>query len=123
MNDTTFDPERFKLPPEVAAELARAKPKSHGKRSKRTEPFLQIPHKAIKAGAEVLGSHGLLVWLYIFHRVWSDQSNTVVIGNQTLNTWGVSRKIKYRALQLLADAGLIAIEWRKRRSPIVTLNR
>ena len=52
MNDTTFDPERFKLPPEVVAELAKAKPKRHGKRPKRTEPFLQIPHKAIVAGRQ-----------------------------------------------------------------------
>jgi hypothetical protein len=53
MNDTTFDPERFKLPPEVVAELAKAKPKRHGKRPKPTEPFLQIPHKAIVVGGSV----------------------------------------------------------------------
>jgi hypothetical protein len=121
MNDTAFDPARFKLPPEVADELAKAKPKQHNKKAKRTEPFLQISHKAIRAGAKVLGCHRLLVWLYIFHRVWSDNSNTVVIGNQTLRSWGVPRYAKYRALSQLAEAGLISVQWRERRSPVVTL--
>ena len=66
MNDA-FDPDRFKLPPEIAAELAQAKPKQKTKRQRRTEPFLQIPHKALVTGAEVLGGQHLLVWLYI-HR-------------------------------------------------------
>jgi hypothetical protein len=122
MNDTTFDPERFKLPPEVVAELAKAKPKRQGKRPKRTEPFLQIPHKAIVVGGSVLGStEQLLVWLYIHHRVWADKVATVVIANKALEAWGVGRRAKYAALKNLERAGLIYIERRERKSPLVTL--
>jgi hypothetical protein len=122
MNDTTFDPERFNLPPEVVAELAKAKPKRHGKRPKRTAPFLQVPHAAIVAGSQVLrGSKQFLVWLYVFHRVWSDKNQTVVVANQTLDCWGVRRKEKYKALRLLEEAGLVSVQWRARRSPLVTL--
>jgi hypothetical protein len=121
MNDTTFDPERFRLPPEMAIELAKAKSK-HGKRRKRTEPFLQIPHKAPVAGGKAgAGGRQLLVWLYIHHRVWADKRSTVTVGNQTLSTWGVSRKVKYTALRKLEDAGLIRVEWRENRNPLVTL--
>jgi hypothetical protein len=122
MNDTSFDPERFRLPPEMAAELTKAKPRRQGKRPKRTEPFLQIPHKAIVAGSQVLrGSKQFLVWLYVFHRVWSDKNQTVAVANQTLDAWGVRRKEKYKALRLLEEAGLVAVQWRTRRSPLVTL--
>ena len=79
------------------------------------------PHTAIVAGSKVLGGRRFLVWLYIHHRVWSDKANTVLIGNKTFSTWGVSRKVKYTALRRLAEAGLIAVQWRVRRSPTVTL--
>ena len=46
-----FDPERFQLPPDVAAELAKAAPKRREKRPRRTEPFLQVPHKALVPAA------------------------------------------------------------------------
>jgi hypothetical protein len=121
MNDTAFDPERFRLPPEMAAELAR-KPKRHGKRPKRTEPFLQIPHRALVVGGEVLvSSEQLLVWLYIHHRLWADKVDTVVIANQALEAWGVGRRAKYAALKNLERAGLICVERRERKSPLVTL--
>jgi hypothetical protein len=104
MNDTTFDPERLRLLPEEATELTKAKSK-HSKRRKRTEPFLQIPHKALVAGGKAgAGGKQLLVWLYIHHRVWADKRNTVTIGNQTLSSWGVSRRVKYAALRKLEAA-------------------
>jgi hypothetical protein len=122
MNDASFDPERFKLPPEVAAELAKAKPKRSGKQPKRTEPFLQIPHKALVAGSAVLrGPKQFLVWLYIHHRVWSDKRNTVTIANTMLESWGVGRKEKAKALRLLEQAGLVSVQWFDRKSPQVTL--
>jgi hypothetical protein len=122
MNGTAFDPARFQLPPEVADKLARAKPKHRGKKTKRIEPFLQIPHRAIKAGAEVLGSsEQLLVWLYIHHRMWADKSSAVVIANKALEDWGVSRRAKYAALINLERARLIYVERRERKSPVVSL--
>jgi hypothetical protein len=117
----TFNPDSFKLPPEIAAELAKAKATQNGTGPKRTEPFLQIPHRAILAGSRVLGGRRLLVWLYIHHRVWSDKNNTVRIGNVTLGSWGVRRMTKYRALRDLEKAGLISVEWRDRKSPLVTV--
>ena len=74
-------------------------------------------------GAKVLGGKRFLVWLYIHHRVWADKRQTVTVGNQTLSAWGVSRKEKYTALRKLAAADLITVEWRERKSPLVTLTR
>jgi hypothetical protein len=118
-----FDPDNFRLPPELAAVLTKAKPKrGNNKPPRRTEPFLQVPHKALVAGSAVLhSSKQFLVWLYVFHRVWADKSNTVTVANTTLNSWGVRRDQKTQALRLLEGAGLIAVQWRERRSPLVTL--
>ena len=122
MNDP-FDPETLRLPPEIAAKIGKKTPgQPRQKRERRTEPFLQIPHGAIVAGSKVLrGTKQFLVWLYVFHRVWADKRNTVVVANQTLSVWGVGRREKYKALRLLEEAGLISVEWRQRRSPLVTL--
>ena len=121
--DDAFDPEALRLPPDIAACIGK-KPsgKQDGRRSGRTEPFVQIPHKAIVAVSEVLrGTKQFLVWLYLFHRVWADKCRTVAIANQTLSAWGVGRREKYKALRRLEAAGLISVEWRQRCSPLVTL--
>jgi hypothetical protein len=120
MNDIA---DAFRLPPEIAAQIGKKPPgKQGGKQPRRSEPFLQIPHKAIVAGSKVLrGTKQFLVWLYVFHRVWSDKRKTVVVANQTLSEWGVARQEKYKALRRLEEAGLISVEWRGRRSPLVTL--
>lgn len=117
-----FDPSNFRLPPEMASELAKAKPKRDSKRPRRIEPFLQVPHKALVTGSAVLrSSKQFLVWLYVFHRVWADKSNTVTVANKILNSWGVRRDQKTQALRLLEEAGLIRVQWREKRSPLVTL--
>ena len=91
-------------------------------RPRRIEPFLQVPHKALVAGSAVLrSSKQFLVWLYVFHRVWADKSNTVTVANKILNSWGVRRDQKTQALRLLEEAGLIRVQWREKRSPLVTL--
>ncbi len=120
--EDTFDPRVLELPADIVSDIGQVPAGNQkGKKPRRVEPFLQIPHTAIVAGSKVLGGRRFLVWLYVHHRVWSDKANTVLIGNKTLSTWGVSRKVKYTALRRLAEAGLIAVQWRVRRSPIVTL--
>ena len=84
-----FDPARFELSPEMADELANAKPK-RSKQPKRTEPFLLITLQDIVTGGKALRDRRLLVWLYIKYRAWKESSNTVAIGNRNLRSWGVS---------------------------------
>jgi hypothetical protein len=117
-----FDPARFKLSPQMADELAKAKPK-RSKQPKRTEPFLLITLEDIVAGGKALRDRRLLVWLYIKYRAWKESSNTVAIGNRNLRSWGVSPWTKCRALRDFECAGLISVDWRDRTSPVVTLSR
>ena len=59
------------------------------------------------------------VALYLLDKAcWSQQ---VPLGNRVLETHGVSRRTKWRALGRLRQAGLIAVEHRPRRNPVVTV--
>ena len=59
------------------------------------------------------------VALYLLDKAcWSRQ---VVLGTVTMQKLGVGRKGKRGALQHLRRAGLIAVEERPRKSPIVTV--
>jgi hypothetical protein len=63
----------------------------------------------------------LLVWLYIHYRVWKKNNNTLKIGNKVLCEWGVDPATKVRALRDFEQAGLITVQWRGNKSPLVTL--
>jgi hypothetical protein len=112
-------------PPELTAKLRahRMRNSEPSRRVKREGLFVQIPVKALVAVSEVLGNKWALVWDYIHHRVGATGKNTVEIGNVGLREWGVDRFTKLRALRAFESAGLITVEWRVRRSPLVTVRR
>ena len=80
-----------------------------------------IPNEAAVVGYRALGCTKALVLNYIYYRVWAEGQRTIPLPNQTLAGMGVDRRTKYRALQRLERAGLIRVEHRGRRSPLVTL--
>jgi hypothetical protein len=57
------------------------------------------------------------VALYLLDR--ANFSDTVRLGNRVLEKHGVSRASKWRALKLLRSAGLIAVEERRGKAPLV----
>jgi hypothetical protein len=59
------------------------------------------------------------VALYLLDRACF--SERVTLGNKALEKHGVSRASKWRALQQLRAAGLVALETRRGRAPIVTV--
>jgi hypothetical protein len=59
------------------------------------------------------------VALYLLHEVWRTKSNFVKVTNVGLKQWGVGRKGKQHALDQLRDQGLISVENRGRKSPVV----
>jgi hypothetical protein len=48
------------------------------------------------------------------------KSQTVVLGNSVLESWGVGRRAKYRGLKELEVLGLIAVEYGRGQAPRVT---
>jgi hypothetical protein len=62
-----------------------------------------------------------MVWVWLVHQARKTGKNTISIPNGALAKYGVDRKTKYLALRQYAAAGLIAIEWRPRKTPVATL--
>jgi hypothetical protein len=83
--------------------------------------FAKMSNGAAVAGYHALGCPRAIVWHYIHYRVWAEGVQTIPLANRTLVDMGVSRYTKYRALLSLEQAGLIRVEHRQRRSPLVTL--
>jgi hypothetical protein len=62
-----------------------------------------------------------LLAAHLIYEAWRHDSDQVKLANVTLRKQGLSRWSKYRAVQELRAAGLIAVDERERKSPIVTV--
>jgi hypothetical protein len=99
------------------AELEARAPAKH----KKVEPYAKVLlGKAAKAFV-VMNCPKAMVYLWLVHKARTTGKNTITIPNGALTKYGVSRKVKYIALRQLEEAGLISVEWRPRKTPVVTL--
>jgi hypothetical protein len=62
-----------------------------------------------------------MLYLWLVHQTRKTGGRTVAVTNGVLAKYGVSREIKRRALRELEAGGLITIERRSRKTPLVTL--
>jgi hypothetical protein len=109
-----FDLEAFRIQTEMQKEL---RPKA-AKRIKRTNAFAIVPlwwaARAVEdAGVPV----NFMVCVDLVYRAWKTKGKSFVMPNLQ----GVDHKTKARTLRGLERAGLISVEWRRRKSPVVTL--
>ena len=90
---------------------------------KKTAPFaVVLLQEAAKAFA-VANCPKATLWLWLLHQTRKTGKRTVAVPNGAVAKYGVSREIKRRALRQWEAAGLIAIEQRSRKTPVVTLLR
>ena len=61
------------------------------------------------------------VALHLLYRDWKEGSRPVLVSNVALAREGVSRWGKWRALRELESLGLVKIERRPRKSPVITV--
>jgi hypothetical protein len=99
------------------AELKEAAPAKHEKKV----PFAKVPLPLAAEAAAATGGLRLFVWLWLLHRSWQRQTRAVVVPNTALRQYGISREVKRRALNDLAAAGIISVEYRPYKNPMVTL--
>ena len=62
-----------------------------------------------------------MVYIWLVQQTRKTGNSTVAMPNGALARYGVSRKVKYLALQQYEKAGLITVEWCLRKTPVVTL--
>ena len=86
------------------------------------EKFLKgpIPLDWLSTAARLPGK-SLHVALSIWLTASMSRSATVPLSNMAALAFGLDRNAKYRALQWLEEAGLISVERKLGRSPVVTL--
>jgi hypothetical protein len=83
--------------------------------------FARIPYVL---GMKAAGIATEPVWatlLALWHLRFTRHKNPVELPNTYLKECGISRHSKLRALQKLEAVGLIRVEYRERKSPLITL--
>jgi hypothetical protein len=96
------------------------------KEERRRQRFVKLPWSWIEAIARDK-SRGRAVWVvacHIQHRTWQKRKGpdkSVKLPNGMLRLDNVSRFAKLDALKTLERLGLILVDWRLRKSPVVTI--
>jgi hypothetical protein len=119
-DEENFDPEKFRIPrgrqPEMVA------PKPGPMRRRQRGKFTQIP-ELWREQLCIVRAHGSTyrVALFLLHEAWRTGNRVVKLTNVALSGAGVGRRGKAIALRELRKTGLIAVEQRPNRNPIVTI--
>jgi hypothetical protein len=115
MTDDFFYLEKLRLPPGQAHEKWVTVPV---KIQKRRQHFVKLPMSWYE---RMKGAHGQtyrVAW-YLLYLHWKGNGDPIKLTNGMLRMDGVSRYSKRRALKNLEQRGLVTIEQRPRKSPIV----
>jgi hypothetical protein len=113
--DDPFLLERLRLPGGVIAR--RVVPE---KVRRRRRHFVMLPMAWYDRLKGANGQTCRVAW-YLLYLHWKDKGEPVKLNNGMLETDGVSRQSKWKALADLERRGLVAVERRPKRSPIVRL--
>jgi hypothetical protein len=115
--DYRIEPDDLKTLKPGPGSVARAKSKTVSG-IRRRDAFAIVPLWWARC-ANTAGNVNNLVCAELLYRAWRvrDGSKTFAMPNCR----GVSSKTKIRTLRVLEQAGLIAVNWRDKRSPMVTL--
>ena len=113
---TARNMDSFAVPPEMLRER-RLTPK---KMRKRREQFAIVP---MGTWYERLQGASGATWqlaVYLIHLHWKGDGKPIKLTNGMLGEDGISRWSKYHGLRELEHRGLASVEWRPKKSPIVT---
>jgi hypothetical protein len=88
---------------------------------KRRQQFVLVPWTWIERLAQSQSANTYRVALTLLFLHWKGNGDPIKLGNGMLAMDGVGRFAKYRALTELEQYGLITVNRRPRKSPIVTL--
>jgi hypothetical protein len=88
---------------------------------KKVDPFVKVPLWWIAEATKLTRTPAALVCIHLLHASWKAKNLTFPLPNGRLKKEGVSREIKRRVLRDLEAGGLITVERRSCKTPIVTL--
>jgi hypothetical protein len=88
---------------------------------RRAESFAKVPLEWAARAAKATGTPRALVWVLLLRLSWQAKGKPFPFPNAALARYGVKREAKRRVLVALEAGGLVKVERRHGRSPIVTL--
>jgi hypothetical protein len=80
--------------------------------------FAQVPLASLRK-LEGASGNTVILWVWLCHKDWQAKHKPFVLPNGRLECLGVGRHSKWRSLNDLEKRGMIAVERRPRRSPLV----
>ena len=117
-DDDRLDLDDFKLPPEMVRERPVGVPQRIKKRQRQ---FVQLPLGLVDQVARHSRDKTLAVLCHLLNLEWKQGGGPIKVPNGFLAKLGIGRGAKSRALSKLARLGIISVERRGRKSPIVTI--
>jgi hypothetical protein len=119
LKDSTWTPDHFRL---SSSDHPSTSDSRKGRRAPTQDKFIMGPISiAWVCQAGRLRGCALLVGLVLWYLKGLRSSKTFIVSNVIMKGWHIKPHAKRRALRTLERAGLVTIEWRGRRSPLVTL--
>jgi hypothetical protein len=88
--------------------------------SKRRKHFIMLPFTWLESLSGASGQVYAMA-LHLLYRDWKSSGMPIKLGNGMLQIDGIGRRTKWRALAELERRGLIAVERRRRKSPMIRL--
>ena len=83
--------------------------------------FIVIPDDWVDLLDAIPGRHAHRLMLRLMRISWRQQSATVKVTNKIFLNCRMDRHTKSDTLRRLEQAGMISVEWRPRKSPLVTI--
>jgi hypothetical protein len=108
----------LKLPPEMMRERPIGMPQ---RIKKRHHIFVQVPLILVDKMVRHSRDKTFAVLCHLLHEDWKQGGGPIKVPNSFLKKLGVGRGAKSRALKKLESLGIISVERRDRKSPIVTI--
>jgi len=115
--DDTFDPAKLTLTAVQKAQWATTPRKI----SRRRRYFVQVPW-TWRERLDGATGHTVLLAMDLLYLHWKGDGQPIKLANGMLRIDGISRQSKWRALRDLERRGLVVVECRPNRSPIVRLS-
>ena len=113
-----FDLENLRLPADIVRPRRVVEPH---KLEKRRKHFVQLPWTWVEALSGASGQTWQLA-AHLLYLNWKGKGAPIKQANGMLEIDGINRQAKWRALSGLERRGLVTVERRPARSPLVTLN-
>jgi hypothetical protein len=86
-----------------------------------TRAFALMPLKETASMFRAMSQPKAMVATVLRYQAWKAKGRSFALSNALLAKYGVHRNSKYRAIAELEAAGLIQVERRGKRAPIITL--